>query len=141
MKLRGCLLSAETMSRLSKLSRAWLKRNACLSVIALLFAQLSVAAYACSTPDHFTILLGGTVAQCMDHTKPDSHTQAVCHEHCKAEVPLGEMAWTQPPEVSVAVFITLPPSPDRLLFSVRAADLNVRLVAPPPHILFCTYRS
>src|SRR5206468_61183 len=76
------------MSTSFKIKRAWLRRISALAAMALLFAQVSVAAYAC--PDLGKSAGAGASTMAEQNRQPDTGRDAqhpsLCHEHCKAQV-------------------------------------------------------
>ena len=132
------------MSTSVRMKRVWLQRISALAATVLLFAQISVAAYAC--PD-LSKSAGAGASTMVDHAQQpdagrDTQRPSLCHEHCKAQVSVDH----------VQVVGVPPAPPSGLVLSmvdVHHAVLEVtyfepdpaRVNAPPCSILFCVFRN
>jgi hypothetical protein len=113
-----------------------------LGIVALLFAQLVVASYACPLAGH-----GAPTTAAADSAEPpntlDPDQPGLCLEHHKAGTTTVDQ--TQPPAMQVPVVLGL---------LVRVADIRLphmrrtlpepdadHLTSPPPSILFCVFRT
>jgi len=124
---------------MKRVQRKWV---GILGVVALLFAQLAVASYACPLAgqgDPTTVAANSTDSpNALDPNQP-----GVCLEHCKAGTTTVDQS--QPPVMQAP--LVLGPL-------VRVADIRLPLVrrtlpqpdadhltSPPPAILFCVFRT
>jgi len=126
------------------MKRVWLRRISALAAMALLFAQLSVAAYACPDLGEGPAAAASMVAEQGQQPDAGRDTQhrSLCHEHCKAQ-----------PSVDQIEMVGVPPAmPSGLVLSVADAHrppLRVtyaepdpaRVNGPPCSILFCVFRN
>jgi len=116
-----------------------------MSALALLLAQISVAAYACPK---LSVISGEstiTMAQSADVPCDDMDMQqpSVCYEHCKDQVGLDRIQLPSvPPATLLASNLVVPLlGPHRATAATNwvAHDLT-RVTRPPPSVLFCVFR-
>ena len=133
------------MTTLIRMGRAWRRGISAGGAMVLLFAQLSVAAYAC--PDLSTS--SGVGATTMtEHCAQggsvlDPQHPAVCHEQCKpnANVDYRIQSPGLPPAVPTGLIVTWV-DPYRLLSRAGLAEPDAaRANGPPLSILFCVSRT
>ena len=75
------------------MKRAWLRRISGLAAMALLFAQISVAAYACPDLSKSAGAGASTMAEQGQQSDAgrDAQHPSLCHEHCKAQVSVDQV--------------------------------------------------
>jgi hypothetical protein len=124
-----------------RVSRRWISA---VGLFAFLFAQLSLAGYAC--PRLGEIEGTGVV---MDHAKApcaetDLRQPLMCHEHCKDQAGIDHVQLPfVPSAMAMAHSLVIP------LFDTHHAVIPAscagpdpdRVTGPPPSILFCVFRS
>jgi hypothetical protein len=112
--------------------------------MALLFAQISVAAYAC--PD----LTKGSGAGATTMAERDQQSDAgrdaqhppLCHEHCKAQVSVDHVQiMGVPPAPPSGLVLAVVDVHHALLRVTYAAPDPARVNHPPCSILFCVFRN
>jgi hypothetical protein len=125
----------------TKFSRGSIRRISAISLVALVFAQLTLAAYAC--PDLGTAS-GHGVAVGTQGTEPcaerDPAQPSMCHEHCKNQAALDHVEL--PGVAPVAPAILVLPRFDSVAASLsfRLSELTrARPTGPPPTLLFCVF--
>ena len=127
-----------------KVKRTWLRRISALAAMALLFAQISVAAYAC--PD----LSKGAGAEASATAELDQQSNAgrdaehppLCHEHCKAQVSVDHVQVVGvSPAMPSGLVLSLADVHHALLRVTYAAPDPARVNHPPCSILFCVFRN
>ena len=121
------------------MNRHFRKLAGWIGIVAVLFAQLALSAYACPMQQVTASAQSQDVDAdcCADKVNTLS---ALCHEHCKdgkgisadpSPVPLG----------FVATFsVNLPPVPDVAAFSLLKLAQHIPHVPPPLSILNCCFR-
>jgi len=125
------------------IKRLWLRRLSALSAALLLFAQISLAAYAC--PKLSAIPGAGAMVQAAEVPcdEMDMQQPSVCHEHCKdqsgadrVQLPGVPPATVLTHNFAVAIFDT---HRDIAPANHNEPDLS-RVTRPPPSVLFCVFR-
>jgi hypothetical protein len=133
------------MATLFKIRRVWRRGISAGAAMALLCAQLGVAAYAC--PDLSTTSAVGAISM-TEHCAQggsvvDPQYPAVCHEQCKpqANVDYRLQGPDLPPAVPTRIIVTwVDPYP--VLSRARLAEPDApRANGPPLSILFCVSRT
>lgn len=123
------------------MTRRWLRALAAGLIGVLLFAQLSVAAYAC--PGLGSADAPAVMADCDDMLGSMDHAAAnLCAEHCK-QGQQSDQAPTLPvpAPLFIALYPVVAPPPGRAPPRPPAATLNALASAWPPHaILHCVFR-
>jgi hypothetical protein len=132
------------MSTPFKMKRAWLRRISALAAMALLFAQISVAAYTC--PDLSKSAGAGASTMADQGQQPDTGRDAqhppLCHEHCKAQVSVDHVQVVGvPPAPPSGLVLSMANVHDALLRVTYAAPDPARVNHPPCSILFCVFRN
>lgn len=132
------------MSRSFKMKRAWLRRISALAAMALLFAQVSVAAYTC--PDLTKSAAAGASSMTEQGRQPDAgrdtQRSSLCHEHCKAQVSVDHVQVVGvPPAMPSGLVLSMPDVHHALLRVTYAAPDPARVNHPPCSILFCVFRN
>jgi hypothetical protein len=137
------MLSVRMSTSLNK-KRVWLRRISALAVTALLFAQISVAAYACPTPGKSP----GTDASAMlEHGRQpdagrDAQRPSLCHEHCKAQVSMDHVQVVGVPPAPPSGLVLAVVDVHHALLEVTYFEPDpARVNAPPCSILFCVFRN
>ena len=133
------------MATLFRMKRAWRRGISAGAAMVLLFAQLSVAAYACPDLSTSPGIGATTMAEhcAQGGSVLDSKRPAVCHEQCKpqANVDYRLQSPGLPPAVPTGLIVTWV-DPYRLLSRARiAAPDAARANGPPLPILFCVSRT
>jgi hypothetical protein len=124
--------------------RVWLRRVSTLAAIALLFAQISVAAYACPTPGKSP---GTNASTMLEHgQQPDAGRDAqrasLCHEHCKAQVSVDHVQVVGVPPAPPSGLVLAVVDVQHALLEVRYFEPDpARVNSPPCSILFCVFRN
>lgn len=132
------------MSQCLSVSRVWLRFVTKLSVMALLSAQISVAAYVCPRPGAETDLAAGimTASSADSDIEQAGKHSSLCHHHCDGNVALGHI---EPPGLPPALFTALVVplfEQHRALLAPRLAAVGgYRLAAVPLRLLFCVLRN
>ena len=124
--------------------RVWLRRISALAATALLFAQITVAAYAC--PDLTKSAGVGASTMAEQGQEPDAgrDTQrpSLCHEHCKAQVSVDHVQVVGVPPVPPSGLVLAVVDVHRALLRVTYFEPDpARVNAPPCSILFCVFRN
>ena len=132
------------MSTSFKMKRVWLRWISALATMALLFAQISVAAYAC--PDLGQGPGAGTSTMAERGQQPDTDRDAqhpsLCHEHCKAQVSVDHVQVVGvPPAMSSGLVLPVVDAHRALLRVTYAEPDPARVNGPPRSILFCVFRT
>jgi hypothetical protein len=132
------------MSMSFKIKRAWLRRISALAAMALLFAQISVAAYAC--PDLTKSARAGASTMAEQGQRSDAGGDAqhppLCHEHCKSQVSVDHVQVVGvPPAVPSGLVLAVVDVHRALLRVTYAAPDPARVNHPPCSILFCVFRN
>jgi hypothetical protein len=133
------------MVTLFRMKRAWRRGISASAALALLCAQLSLAAYAC--PDLSTTSGVGAITMTVHCAQGgsvlDPRHPAVCHEQCKPQVNVDYRL--QGPDLLPAVPTALIVSwvdTYRVLTRARIAEPDAaRANGPPLSILFCVSRT
>ena len=133
-----------SMSASFKMKRVWLRSISALAAMALLFAQISVAAYAC--PDLGQGPRAGASALSERGQPPDVGRDAqhpsLCHEHCKAQVSVDHVQIIGVPPAMPSAFVLPVVDAHHALLRARYAEPDrARVNGPPRSILFCVSRT
>jgi len=132
------------MSTSLKMKRVWLRRISWVAAAALLFAQISVAAYACP---HLGMSPGAgasTITEQGQQTEAgrDGQHPSLCHEHCKAQVSVDHVQVVGvPPAMPSGLVLPLLDAHHALLRVGYAEPDPARVNSPPCSILFCVFRN
>jgi hypothetical protein len=126
------------------MKRVWLRRISALGAMALLFAQISVAAYAC--PDLGQGPGAGTSTMAKRGQQPDVGRDAqqppLCHEHCKAQVSVDHVQVVGVPPAMPSGLVLPVVDAHHALLRARYIEPNpARVNGPPRSILFCVSRT
>ena len=132
------------MSRSFKMKRVWLRGISAVAAMALLSAQISVAAYAC--PDLALVPGVGASTLSEQSKQPDAGRDAqhpsLCHEHCKAQVSVDHVQiMGVPPAVPSGLVLPVVDSHHALLRARFAEPDPAQVKSPPRSILFCVSRT
>jgi hypothetical protein len=132
------------MSSSFKMKRAWLRRISALAAMALLFAQISVAAYGC--PDLSKSAGPGASAMAERDLQSDAgrdeERPPLCYEHCKAQVSVDHVQVVGvPPASPSGLVLSVAHVHHALLRVTYAAPDPARVNHPPSSILFCVFRN
>jgi hypothetical protein len=115
------------MNRRSRTAWAWL------ALLALLFAQLGVSAYACADSAGMSIAASAHPCEGIDATSP-----GLCDRHCNGDQQSGPQAISLAP--FFPSFVTLVQPADRVSFiAVPRPELR-HATSPPPTISHCRWR-
>ena len=147
MLLSGVLVWSMLTVRMStsfKMKRAWLRRISALAAVALLFAQISVAAYAC--PDLTKSARAGASTMAEQGQQSDAGRDAqhppLCHEHCKPQVSVDHVQIVGvPPAPPSGLVLSVVDTHHALLRVTYAEPDPARVNSPPCSILFCVFRN
>jgi hypothetical protein len=124
--------------------RVWLRRISALAATALLFAQISIAAYAC--PD-LSKSAGAGASTMVDHAQQpdagrDTQRPSLCHEHCKAQVSVDHVQVVGVPPAMPSGLVLPVVDVHRALLEVTYTEPDLaRANSPPCSILFCVFRN
>jgi hypothetical protein len=115
-----------------------------LSAVALLFAQINVAAYACPELGKGPGAGASTVAE--QGQQPDAGRDAqhpsLCHEHCKAQVGADHVQVVGvPPAMPSGLVLPVVDALHALLRVTYAEPDPARVNGPPCSTLFCVFRN
>jgi hypothetical protein len=126
-----------------KMKRVWLRWISALAAMALLFAQLSVAAHACS---HLGQGPGAGASTMAERGQPDTGRDAqhpsLCHEHCKAQVSVDHVQVVGVPPAMPSGLVLPVVDAHRALLRVTYTEPDpARVNGPPRSILFCVFRT
>ena len=127
-----------------KIKRAWLRRISALAAMALLFAQISVAAYACPDLTQSARATESTMAKQGEQSDAgrDGGQSPLCHEHCKAQVSVDHAPVVGvPPALPSGLLLSVADVHHGLLRVTHAAPDPARVSHPPCSILFCVFRN
>ena len=132
------------MSTPFRFKRVWLRYVSALAAMALLFAQISVAAYACPNLGKGSTGGIGGMAEQYQHPSsgPNAQHPSLCHEHCKPQMSVDhvQVAGVPPAMPSGLVLPVVDVHPTFL--SVRyAGSVAAQVKGPPRSILFCVFRT
>ena len=132
------------MSMSFKMKRAWLRRISALAAMALLFAQISVAAYAC--PDLTKSAGAGASTMAEQAQQSDAGRAAqhpsLCHEHCKAQVNVDHVQIVGvPPAPPSGLVLSVVDTHHVLLRATYVEPDPARVTRAPCSILFCVFRN
>jgi len=124
--------------------RVWRRRISALAAMTLLFAQISVAAYAC--PDLSKSAGAGASMMAEQSQQPDAGHDAqhpsLCHEHCKAQVSVDHVQVAGvPPAMPNELVLPVVDAHHALLQVTYAEPDPTRVNSPPCSILFCVFRN
>jgi hypothetical protein len=126
------------------MKRAWVRRISALAATALLFAQISVAAYACPGLSKSAGAGASTMAeqgQQSDAGRDVGHPP-LCHEHCKAQVGADQAQVVGvPAAMPSGLVISVVDVHHAVLRVTHAAPDPARVNHPPCSILFCVLRN
>src|SRR5690242_5468446 len=119
------------------------RRLTWLVILALLWQQIALAAYACGVapPEHVATAVSVSKNMGMDEACADGMAQApsanhpLCHAHCQPDhtTQPDARAGTVPPSLFAAL-PAVPPSLRMLQITTRAPERLERLRAPPPPV-------
>jgi hypothetical protein len=132
------------MSTSFKMKRVWLQRISWLAAVALLFAQLSVAAYACPHLGQSPWAGAGTMAEQGQQTDAgrDAQQPSLCHEHCKAQVSADHVQMLGVPPATPSGLVLPVVDAHHVVLRVAYAEPDpARANRPPCSILFCVFRN
>ena len=126
------------------MKRVRLRLISAVAAMALLFAQISVAAYAC--PDLGQGARAGTRTMAERGQQADAGRDAqhpsLCHEHCKAQVSVDHVQVTGvPPAMPSGLVLPVVDVHHALLRATHAEPNPARVNGPPRSILFCVSRT
>jgi hypothetical protein len=127
-----------------KMKRVWLRRISWLAAMALLFAQISVAAYACPHLDKGPGAGGSAMAEQGQQTDGgrDAQQPSLCHEHCKAQVGADHVQMMAvPPATPSGLVLPVVDAHHAILRVTYAEPDPARITGPPCSILFCVFRN
>ena len=142
---RNSSILCVAMVALFRMKRAWRRRISAGTALALLLAQLSVAAYAC--PDLGTSRSAGAVTMtehCHDGgSMLDPQHPAVCHEQCKPQANVDHriQPFDLPPAAPSELIIASIDARHLISHSRNAGRDSLRANGPPLSILFCVSRT
>ena len=126
------------------MKRVWLRRISAAAAMALLFAQISVAAYACPHLGKSSGAGANTMAE--QDQQPvagrDAEHTSLCHEHCKAQVSVDRAQVVGvPPAISNGLALPVV-DVHRALLPAKCSGLGrAQVNGPPRSILFCVLRT
>jgi len=124
-----------------KMKRVWLRRISALAAMALLFAQISVAAYACPALTKNAGAGASATAEQPDADRGAQHP-SLCHEHCKAQVGVDHVQVVGvPPAMPSGLVLPVLDVHQALLRVTYVAPDLARVSHPPCSILFCVFRN
>ena len=112
--------------------------------MALLFGQISVAAYAC--PD-LTKSAGAGASRMAEQGQQagagrGAQHPSLCHEHCKAQVSVDHVQIVGvPPAPPTGLVLSVADTQHALLRVTYAEPDPTRVNGPPCSILFCVFRN
>jgi hypothetical protein len=132
------------MSTSFNMKRVWLRRISVLAAVALLFAQISVAAYACPELGKGPGAGASTMAERdpLPDVSRDAQHPSLCHEHCKAQVSADHVQVVGVPPVMPSGLVLPVADVDHALLRVTYAEPDpARVNGPPCSILFCVFRN
>jgi hypothetical protein len=132
------------MSTSFKMKRVWLRRISWLAAVALLFAQISVAAYACPHLGKTPEAGASTMAEQGRQTDAGSDAQhpSLCHEHCKAQVSADHVQMMGVPPATLSGLVLPVVDTHHALLRVTYSQPDpARVNGPPCSILFCVFRN
>ena len=124
--------------------RVWLRRISALAAMTLLFAQISVSAYACPDLTKSALASASTMAKQGEQSDAgrDADQSPLCHEHCKAEVGVDHAPVVGvPPAMPSGLLLSVADVHHALLRVTYAAPDPARVSHPPCSILFCVFRN
>ena len=132
------------MSTSLRMKRVWLRRISALAAMALLFAQVSVAAYACPDLGDGPAAAASMLAE--QGRQPDAGHDAqhrsLCHEHCKAQPSVDHVQVVGvPPALPSGLVLSVADAHRPLLRVTYAEPDPARVNGPPCSILFCVFRN
>ncbi|MEO8628562.1 MAG: hypothetical protein ABI612_10745 [Betaproteobacteria bacterium] len=123
---------------MKRVQRAWISA---ISMFVLLFAQLSVAVYACPAGNKLNAIgaaAAHAVTPCAD---VDPQRTALCKEHCKGQTAVDHVQLPGvPPAVDTGITLQLVDIYRVIAPRVARIDLT-RVTEPPPAIRFCVFRT
>ena len=125
--------------------RAWRRRTTALSVVALMFTHLNVAA-ACVCPDLDSEKELGAAQFAPSANESDveldSQQPLPCHEQCKAEIALSDIELPGLPLAPFTGLVVAQVDWHRAVLTSRAArTASDHLTTLSPRILFCVFRN
>jgi hypothetical protein len=126
------------------MKRAWFRRISVLAAMSLLFAQISVAAYACPDLNKSSGIGGSAMAERGQQSDAgrDTKQPPLCHEHCKAQVSVDHVPVVGvPPAMPSGLVVSVADVHHALLRLAHAAPDPARVNHPPCSILFCVFRN
>lgn len=132
------------MSTSFKMKRAWRRWISAVAAVVLLFAQLSIAAYACPNFGNAPRAGASTVAERGDQPRTglDPEHPSVCHEHCKAQVSAEHAPIIGVPPAMPSGLLVVVVDVHHFLTRARyAAPDPAQANGPPRSILFCVFRT
>ena len=127
------------------MKRTYKKLAGWIGIVAVVFAQLALSAYACpmmqvQVPVAAT---GATIAQadatdcCADSA---SASASLCHEHCKDSKVISPDALPDRPDFVAAFVISLPMLPEMLPSASALSTQYIERPSPPLSVLNCCFR-
>ena len=124
-----------------RIKRVWLRWISATSVVLFLFAQLTVAAYAC--PAFSKLSTAGAMVGSMVKPCPDTDPQrtSLCKEHCKGQTAIDHVGLPDvPPAIDTGITLPFLDVYPVIADAVVRFDLT-RVTEPPPSIRFCVFRT
>ncbi len=121
------------------MKRTYRKLTGWIGIIAVLFAQLALSAYAC--PMAQVPVAATTQAAAADCCADGASVSAsLCHEHCKDSKVISPDTSPDQPDFVAAFIVSVPFAADALPSSTALFAQHIERPSPPLSILNCCFR-
>ena len=122
------------------MNRTYRRLTGWISIIAVVFAQLALSAYACPMEQIATSVATNIQVDTDCCADGASSTSSLCHEHCKDSKVVGVDVSPLPPGFIASFIVTLPLARDSLPSANVLSTSAIERTSPPNSILHCCFR-
>ena len=122
------------------MNRTYRRLTVWISIIAVLFAQLALSAYACPMEQIATSVATNIQLDADCCADGAGSTSSLCHEHCKDSKVVGVDAPPLPPGFIASFIVTLPLEQDSVPSANAQSTSAIERPSPPNSILYCCFR-
>ncbi len=121
------------------MKRTYRKLTSWIGIVAVVFAQLALSAYACPmTQVQVAANAHGDAADCcVDNA---SASASLCHEHCKDSKVVSPDTSPDLPDFVAAFVVSMPEAPEALPPGTALSAQTIERPSPPLSILNCCFR-